>query len=235
MRLIAPDTNTLSRAYYELSQLGASASGAKEPWPYHPKDQAELLALCCDLSRYDPRLFGILVEFFLKHWRAISPQALRGQYAKMETPQTIAVLAEFLKEAETDPELRYFAEYLQRGLKPVPFQLFYRDLYAPGGKLSQRSIEESLAEFKRWGFLSREAPTIDVFQKISIGSYDADSRRNILRKLFSEKGELRLNDYLQALRGGITRQQALKDLQQIARLRGSKRGPGARWALKRSK
>jgi len=235
MLVAPPDTETLSRAYYELSRLGAQASGEKSPWPYQPNSTEELLALCAELSRYDPRLFGILVEYLLRHWREIRPQDLRSHYAKMATPQCVAVLAEFLKSADPGPEVKYFVEYLQRGLSPVPFQLFYKDLYAPGGKLSKRSIEESLAEFKKWGFLSRERPTIDVHKKTSVGSLDADSRRNILTKLFEEKGELRLGDYLKAVHEGVTRQQALSDLKKIAKVAGSKRGPGARWVLKKVK
>ncbi len=235
MLLSPPDTDTLSRAYYELSRLGAAASGEKTDWPYDPKSKEELIALCADLSRYDPRLFGILVEYLLKHWQEVSPQALRAQYPRMNTPETVAVLAEFLKGAGVDDERKYFAEYLQRGLRPVPPQLFFKDIYAPGGKLSRRSIEESLAEYKRWGFHSRETPTIDVYKKTALGSFDADSRWNILHKLFEERPELRLGDYLEAVRGSITRQQALNDLKKIARVAGSKRGPGARWVLKKIK
>ena len=230
-----PDEKTLSRLYYELAKLGANSSGAKEPWPYRLSSQEELLALAADLSRYDPRLLGILVEYFHKHWKELRPQILRDCYPRMAAPQTLAVIAEFAKHADPGPESRYFMEYLQRGLKPVPAQLYFRDLYSPGSALSKRSIEESLAEYKKWGFLSRESPTIDVFRKRSAGTLDAASRRNILRKLFASKKELQLADYLKALPHPVTRQQALLDLKEIAKLRGSgRRGPGARWVLKAS-
>lgn len=227
-----PDEKTLSRVYYELSQLGAQASGAKEAWPYHPNSNEELLAIAAELSRYDPRLLGILVEYFHKHWRKIRPQMLRECYPRMSAPQTLALIAEFAKIAEPDPEARYFMEYLQRGLKPLPSQLYFRDLYSPGGALSKRSIEESLAEYKKWGFLGRESPTIDVFRKKNVGSLDASSRRNILRKLFETKKEIRMADYLKALPHPVTRQQALLDLKEIARLRNRSFGVGARWVLK---
>jgi hypothetical protein len=230
-----PDEKTLSRAYYELAKLGAKASGAKEAWPYHPNSSEELLALAAELSRYDPRLLGILVEYFHNHWKEIRPQALRDCYPRMNTPQTVALIAEFAKRANPDHESRYFMEYLQRGLKPLPSQLYFRDLYSPGGALSKRSIDESLAEYKKWGFLGRESPTIDVFRKRSVGSLDADSRRNILRKLFESKKEIRMADYLKALPHPVTRQQALLDLKEIARLRNPTFGVGARWVLKTGK
>ncbi len=235
MLLGPPDEKTLSRVYYEMAKLGASASGAKESWPYRPSSAEELLALAADLSRYDPRLLGILVEYFHKHWREIRPQWLRECYPGMGTPQTIAVISEFAKAAATEEESRYFMEYLQRGLKPVPTQLYFRDLYAPGGTLSKRSAEERFSEYKKWGFLAREAPTIDVYRKQSAGTLDAASRKNILRKLFNERKEIRIADYLKALPHPLTRQQALLDLREVARLRKPGRGPGARWALKAGK
>ena len=118
-----PSPKHLSRMYYELSQAGAHCSGEKLPWPYHPKNLEEKLVLAAEMTRHDPRLLGILIEFFLNHWEKVSPQLIRKNYSKMETPQTMAVVAEFAKEATNQKELTYFMEYLQKGLKPVPFQL----------------------------------------------------------------------------------------------------------------
>ncbi|MCE9625442.1 MAG: hypothetical protein K8R69_08340, partial [Deltaproteobacteria bacterium] len=217
---------------FELAKLGANCSGEKKPWPYKPHDQEELLALAAEMSRFDPRLLSILAEYFMLHWREISPQKLRACYDKMETPQTLAVIAEFVKAAAGDPELRYFADYLQKGLKKLPFQLYFRDLYVPGGELSRRAADESLSQFKKWGFFARESPSVDVFKKVSVGSMDAASRINLLRRLFQTKKSLSLRDYMGALQHSISRQQALQDFAKIAALRGGRQGRGARWVLK---
>ena len=231
-----PSEKHLSRMYAVLALLGASSSGENFPWPYGKTNESErMIALAAEMSRYDPRLFGILVEYFLKHWQKLIPQKIRKYYPQMETPQTMAVIAEFVKSATDDAETLYCMDYLQRGLKPVKPQLYYRGIYSPGGKLSQRAVEESLAQYKKWGFLAREAPTIDVYRKKTVGHLDRDSRLNILRRLFAEQKRLKLADYLRALNGNISRQQALKDISSIAKLHHSQKGRGAFWVLHKNK
>ncbi len=227
-----PDENQLSRMYFELSQIGANCSGENLPWPYQPKTKEELLALAAEMSRYDPRLLGILVEYFVGHWKEISPQNLRSFYRQMETPQTVAVVAEFSKEAVDDREGRYLAEYLQRGLKPVPPQWYFRNLYTPGGTFAKDAAEENLAQYQRWGFFAREYPTVDVFKKTPVGRMAPPGRRNLIRRLFEKKKFLSIGEYLAALGNTISRQQAIQDLRKIAKLRKGAKGRGAKWVLK---
>ncbi len=227
-----PSDKHLGRAYYELAQIGAQSGGAQSSWPYHPKNREELLALGAEMSRYDPRLLGILVEYFLNHWNDVVPQRLREWYPKMESPQTFGVIAEFVKEADASPEILYFMNYLQDGLSPVASQLYFKNLYTPASPLSQRSAEESLAAYKKWGFLARERPTIDVYQKKTVGFMDKNSRVNLLKRLFKDKHEITLKDYLQALKHPLSRQQALLDLKAIAQLQKNGRGRGACWMLR---
>ncbi len=224
-----PNEKYLLRMYYELAQKGAQCVGEKNKWPYQPKNHEELLALAAEMSRYDPRLLGIIVEFISKHAYQIHPQRLRNYYLKMETPQTIAVIAEFVKSATSNTELIYLMDYLQKGLLPIPTQLYFKNLYAPGGKMMQQAAEESLAQYKKWGFLALESPTIDVYTKKTVGHPDANSRRNILKRLFEEKKEIRMKDYLECLGRKISRQQALKDLESVSQLKG--RGRGAVWGM----
>lgn len=224
-----PNEKHLSRLYYELAERGAFCIGEKKAWPYHPKNLEELLALAAEMSRYDPRLLGILVGFISKHASQIQPQEFRNFYRKMETPQSIAVIAEFVKSSTSNAELNYLMDYLQKGLHPTPIQLYFKNLYTPGGKWMQRAAEESLAQYKKWGFLALESPTLDVYTKKTVGHPDASSRRNILKRLFKEKKQIRMKDYLERLGGKISRQQALKDLERLAELKGH--GRGAVWEM----
>lgn len=229
MLLSPPNEKHLTRLYFELSQAGAHCMGEKADWPYVLKNLESLLALSAEMSRYDPRLLSILSDFFTKHFLQIRPQRLRSYYAKMQTPQTIAVIAEFAKQTSSNPELTYFMDYLQKGLQAVAIQLYFKNLYSPGGKMMQRASEESLAQYKKWGFLALESPSVDIYQKKTVGYPDADSRRNILKRLFQEKKEVRMKDYLNRLGGKISRQQALKDLESLAILEGH--GRGAKWVM----
>ncbi len=224
-----PNENHLQRIYYELALQGASCVGEKKSWPYSIQNIEELIALGSEMSRYDPRLFGILVEFFAKNISKINPQQLRNYYPKMETPQIVAVIAEFAKQGSSNKELNFLMDYLQRGLQAVSTQLYFKNLYSPGGKMMQRAAEESLAQYKKWGFLATESPTLDVYTKKTAGYPDIFSRRNILKRLFEKKKEVRMKDYLECLGGKISRQQALKDLGNFANLKGQ--GRGAVWKI----
>lgn len=229
-----PTAKHLSRMYYELAQEGASCSGEKYPWPYRLQSREEKLILAADMTRWDPRLLGIFVEFLLKNWRHVQPQILRQYYSQMKTPQTLAVVAEFCRAATSEKEIQYYCEYLQKGLRKVSDQFYFKGLYAPGGKLGQAAADKSIKEYKKWGFLAREAPTIDVYSKKTVGRLDTVGRINVLTELFKVQSELSLGDYLHALKYGISRQQALADLKKIAQLKKGTRGRGARWKIKKS-
>jgi hypothetical protein len=123
-------------------------------------------------------------------------------------------------------------EYLQRGLKAVPTQFYFINLYAPGSKLSQRAAENPIAQFKKWGFLARETPTVNAYQKKTVGHLDRSSRFNVLQGIFKKKKEISLNEYRTATGHSISRQQALQDLKTLAKLKRGTKGRGARWVLK---
>ena len=219
-----PTEAHLSRMYHELARLGASCVGAKRGWPYEPESSEELLALACDMSRFDPRLLGILVDYLSNHWAEINPAKLRQFYAKMKTPQAVAVVGEFLLANARTEEIQYFVSYLSAGLRPVETQFYFYNLYAIGGGLAERATEEGIYEYKKWGFLACERPG-------RFGSFDPASRKNILRRLFEKKGEISLKDYLSALLFSISRQQALLDIKSSGIAEPAGRGRNARWKM----
>lgn len=226
-----PTTAHLARMYHELAKIGAASAGANRPWPYRISSKEELLALACDMSRFDPRLFNILAGYFIAHWQEINPTALRGLYKKMECPQTVAVIGEFLTEVADDSEADSFAKYLMSGLKAVPPQFYFHDLYAPGGKLAERAVEEGLYEFKKWGFFACERPVTDMKEKGTSGTLDIASRRNILRRLLQDKKEIVLSDYLAEVNDSVSRQQALIDIKSSGLAQSHGSGRGAKWKL----
>jgi hypothetical protein len=225
-----PTEDHLARMYYELSLLGASAVGAKKRWPYTPNGMEDFMALAADMSRYDPRLFCLLVSFIHANWKKIDPLVLRMKYASMRTPEAIAVIAEFLIALpEISREEYYFLEYLQRGLKPVAQQFFYQHLYSPGGSMGERAVEAPLREYKKWGFLACESPILDEATRRTAGTRDAHSRKNILIRLLAQNDSIGISDYLEALENKISRQQALLDVRSIKGIKRIGRGRGARW------
>ncbi|MFH1874862.1 MAG: hypothetical protein ABH859_06735 [Pseudomonadota bacterium] len=228
----SPTNNHLNRIYWELARAGAECVGAKQKWPYKEiADKEELIVLAAEMSRYDPRLFNILVGFLIENWSKLNPFKLRSYYTQLEWPQTLAVLAEFLKGNQTDNEAIFFAEYLQAGLKPISLQFYFINLYVPGGNLAKRALEEGLLEFKKWGFLACERPTIDLKTRKTAGLLDPASRRNLLCRLLGKKPEITLKEYLQALNYSISRQQALLDLKASGKVKSMGKGRSAKWKL----
>lgn len=226
-----PTIKHLSRMYFELARIGANSAGEKVPWPYDSalKSKEKLLAFASDMSRFDPRLFEILVVFFLNHWSEINPTLLRNCYKEMKWPETVAVICEFLRSVSKDDELTYFADYLSTGLRPSSTQFYFHDLYSPGGKLAQIAAEEGIAEFKKWGFLSAIRPVIDTKDRKTAGQLDTVSRKNILKRLLTEKPVIGLKDYLKAVHFTITRQQALLDLKTSGLAISTGKGRSAKW------
>lgn len=218
-----PTDGHLSRIYYELARFGANSAGARVPWPYKIYEREDLIALACDMSRFDPRLVDILVDFFANHWHEICPTKLRGAYDRMQSPQTVAVICEFLKEKIGSDEVKYFAEYLMAGLKPADPQFYFHNLYLPGGRLAQRAAEEGVYEYKKWGYLAAEYPVA--------GTFDFASRKNILIRLIRVHKTISIGDYLKEVGQTISRQQALLDIKKCGLIKLEGRGRGARWRL----
>lgn len=227
--IIAPTTAHLSRAYYELAQLGARAAGAQRAWPYRPTAPEELLALCADLSRYDPRLLDILVEFWARTWQDWHPIRLRAAMRTMTCPQSVGVLMAFLTTIHLDTECLWYGEYLARGLRPVPTQLYFHHLATPGGAVMDRIVMEGLAEFRRWGFIANHRPTIAQANKQTIGHYDRHARHHLLQQWLHKQPRITIREYLGLVHHSISRQQAYLDLQSDPDIRPEGRGRGARW------
>lgn len=165
-----PTEGHLSRLYFELRRFGASCVGINYPWPYRPQNREELFCLACDMSRYDPRLVTVLVNFLFARWSAFNPVQIRNLFSNMRTPQTVAVITEFiLSMVSTESEKRFFCRYLQMGQKPLPLQYYFHHLYVPGGYLAERAVESSLAEYKKWGFLATAGPVHPAVSPVFVG------------------------------------------------------------------
>ncbi|MDO8643450.1 MAG: hypothetical protein Q7S00_00595 [bacterium] len=232
MKFSAPTTDHLQRFYYELGTKGARSVGAKKKWPYPPLDRENLFCLGSDWSRWDPRLLQILVDFGSQKWSELKPQLLRHLSVSMLTPQTLGVVVSFIKSSDPkNEESILFWNYVTAGLKPVATQFYFRELYLPGSDLAERAAQESLEEFKQWGFLARERVIIDAATRQTVGNWDQASRLNILRRLFKNRGEIQISDYLEEIQESISRQQALLDLKALPADQKGK-GRSASWVLK---
>ncbi|MCC7538873.1 MAG: hypothetical protein IT379_21790 [Deltaproteobacteria bacterium] len=229
----APTASELERLYHELAAIGAPSVGRRAPWPYRPRSAEQLVALATDMLRYDARLLGILVQLLVERWRGLHPTRLREELARCRWPQALLVALEFVRLASDDVELRHWCDYVSAGwLRVEPAERFFLDAERPGSRTHARKLGRNLAPYARWGFIATERPSADAFRKRPLGRYDARTRRDILADLVAAPRSvgLSLAEYLDAVDGSISRQQALLDLR-AAGLRPSGTGPGARWVV----
>lgn len=227
-----PSVHDFERLYYELAKIGAPSIGAQRAWPYRFKTKEELLALALDMTRYDPRLLGILIIYFKNLWNSLNPLHFRQEILKCETPQVMGVIGEFVKKETKDKEVYYFFEYLTKGLSRVSWQLFFIGTYPFGSPQMERGEKRGLKEYKKWGFLSSEKPVVDLKTKRQAGSFDQKSRLQILDSMLKRNRRITLKDYLEAIDHTITRQQALIDLKSVKGLKMRGHGRGAFWSHK---
>jgi hypothetical protein len=229
--LLHPPTQAeLERLYFELAQVGGTSVGQKRPWRYRSTSFEALLALAGEMLRYDPRLLSILVQLLLARWQDVRPQLLRGELRTMRWPQALLVALEFAKEASSDSEFRYFADYIAAGFETVqPAERFFMDAERPGSRIAERRMGRNLAGYSRWGFVGSERPIADPVTKRALGRYDAQTRHAILRELIERRGALSLAEYLDAVDHAISRQQALADLRRNPELQVQGHGRGAKW------
>lgn len=229
-----PTQAELERLYYELARVGAPSVGRRRPWAYRPRTREDLVALAGEMLRYDPRLLTILLQLFLTRWDALNPVTVRRRMAEMRWPQALLVALAFVRLAASDPELKRFVDYLSAGWRPVQAaERFFFGADRPGSRLAARNLGRNLAPYARWGFIGTERPVADLATKRTVGAYDRQTRRQILRALASSRGEFGLADYLEAVDRSITRQQALSDLRSLTGLEPVGHGRGARWHRRR--
>lgn len=226
-----PTQNDLQRLYYELSALGVRTLGDCCDWNYDKNSSPEkLLCLAAEMSRYDPRLFSSLVEYFYFNFTRHNPLVLRQHLLAMAEPQTLLVIFNFVARAHPDAEAKYMIDYLARDFKPIDDQIFFKGLYHPGSFLMWRAASESLEEFSSWGFMGRERPVIhrDGERQV-LGHWSVAARLNMAKRLQERDGHLTLSTYLIAVEHSISRQQAGQDLKKSRcfKMRGS--GRGAVW------
>jgi hypothetical protein len=222
----------LARLYHELGRLGARAEGRRAPWRHGAPAPEELLVLAAQAARRDPRLLWVLVELLATSWERFHPLLLRRAARRARWPAALGVALEFARAAARDEELDDVAAFVMAGLGPAGGERFFLGTRAFAGELARRDVEESLAEYRRWGFFGREVPFAKELGTAARGTLGPAERRNLLRRLAGRPGGVTLASYLAALEGRASRRQASRDLAGAAFLVRAGRTRGARYQLR---
>jgi hypothetical protein len=223
----------LPRLYHELGRLGARAQGRAVAWRFGRPPPEELVVLAAQAARQDPRLLWVLVELLARDYERLDPLKLRRGLARARWPAALGVALDFARRAARSSELDDVAAFVMARVGPARGERFFLGTRAFAGALARRDVEESLAEYVRWGFFSREEPLAKELGGALHGTLARRERMNLLRRLAERQGTIAMRDYLAALRGRASRRQASRDLATapfLARLGATR---GARYRLAR--
>lgn len=221
----------LARLYHELSALGARAEGRRVPWPHGGASPEEVVVLGAQAARHDPRLLWVVVELLARDYARFNPLALRRAALRARWPAAVAVALEFARRAAGSTELDDYARFVSAPITPAPGERFFLGTHAFAGRLARRDAEESLAEYKRWGYLGREEPFSKELGARARGTLGRPERLNLLRRLAERRGAVTFGEYAAAVGGRVTRRQLSRDLQDAPFLKREGRTRAARYVL----
>jgi hypothetical protein len=223
----------LPRLYHELAAIGARAEGRRVPWRFGHPSPEELAVLTAQAARQEPRLLWVLVELLARGYERFDALKLRRALARARWPAALGVAFEFARRAARSPELDDVAAFVTARTTPASGERFFLGTRAFAGELARRDVEESLAEYRRWGYFSREEPLAKELGTVARGTLGPRERMNVLRRLVERQGEVTLGDYLAALRGRASRRQASRDLATAPFLARTGATRGTRYRLAR--
>ncbi len=215
------DARQLERAFTALER--------REPWAHGSPSPEELVVLAAQAARQDARLLWVTVELLAREYATLNPLALRRAALRARWPAAVAVALEFARRAAGSVGLDDYARFVTRPISPAPGERFFLGGHAFAGRLARRDAEESLAAYKRWGYLGREEPFSKELGTRARGTLGRPERLNLLRRLAERRGTVTFGEYAAAIQGRVTRRQLTRDLQEAPFLRREGRTRGARY------
>jgi hypothetical protein len=221
----------LARLYHELAAIGARVEGRRRPWRFGRPSREELVVLAAQAARREPRLLWAIVELLARSYEGLDALALRRAALRARWPAAVAVALEFARRAARSEELDDWARLVTVRIRPAAGERFFLGTRAFSGAQSRRDAEESLAEYKRWGYLGREEPFAKELGSVARGTLAPGERMNLLRRVAARTGSVTLGEYLAALKGRASPRQAQRDLAAAPFLERRGRTRAARWVL----
>ena len=187
--------------------------------------------LAAQAARYDARLLWVAVELLARNYAEFDPLKVRRAAQHAQWPAAVGVAFEFARKVAQSREFDDYAGFVTSPLSAAAGERFFLGAHAFGGSHARRDAEESLAEYKRWGFFGREEPFAKELGTTARGTLERAERLNILRRLAVRRGHVTFSEYFAALRGRASARQASLDLAGAAFLVKEGRTRGASYRL----
>jgi len=180
-------------------------------------------SLFCQWTRFDPRLAEICVQYISESWKKINPIELYQAFEKQPWPNVVGVLLEFseklvfLESPEESDLFQLWKQLITKRLKKSNWEQFFIGQRRIAGQMMLDDARFSLAEYQKWGYLSRE---ILLNKKIeNTHSYSLQTRQQILKALVESSPRITTDAYWNALGQSISRRQAERDLRSCSLLK----------------
>jgi hypothetical protein len=229
---VPSEARELARLYHELAAIGARVEGRRYAWRFGQPSPEELVVLAAQAARHDARLLWVVVELLAREYPRMNPLALRRAAQRARWPAAVAVALEFARRAAPSKELDDYAAFVTAPVAPARGERFFLGAHAFGGAHARRDAEESLAEYKRWGYLGREEPFSKEMGSAAHGTLARPERMNLLRRLAERRGDVTFAEYFEAVRGRVSARQASRDLRDAPFLEKEGRTRDARYRLR---
>jgi hypothetical protein len=187
--------------------------------------------LAAQAARHEPRLLWVTVELLAREYGRLNPLLLRRAALQARWPAAVAVALEFARRAAGSAELDDYARFVTAPIAPAEGERFFLGGHAFAGALARRDAEESLAEYKRWGYFGREEPFSKELGARARGTLGRTERMNLLRRLAERRCSVTPGDYAAAVRGRVTARQLSRDLRDAPFLEKEGRTRGTKYRL----
>lgn len=174
------------------------------------------LAFWSQWSRFDPRLGEQWISHLSRYWKEISPLAFREALLAQPWPAAAGVLLEQAALIGKTSDKRLFRTWkncVMSGIEPAPHEQFFIGLRAFAGEEMRQDCLQTLKPYRRWGYFGREILLNKAQSRQGRSTWiSASVRRKTLSALLAKHDRIRVQDYIDALEGAISRRQAQLDL-----------------------
>lgn len=182
-------------------------------------------ALYARWARFDPRLAELWVLAVKTNWRELAPVVFREENLKLPIPATVGLLLEHVSVLLSDETERVlfglWKKVIQFEVPLATHENFFIGVreFASSGMV--QDAEQSLKVYLKWGFLGRDM-LVNKFSERQAAQpktyLDASRRALILNRLLKTRRPFRIEDYIQACGGAVSRRVAQKDLENHPRV-----------------
>lgn len=193
-----------------------------------------LVALYSQWIRFDPRLGEILVQYISLNWKKINPLDLNKEVLVQPWPASMGVVletAELIIDSQEVGKYRLWKELCMSDIKPADYELYFYLNYKIAGKRMMRDAKYPLDVYKKWGYLAHDL-LLNKAASVERTLISKERRMEMLKSILRQREQITVSDYIQELKGAVSRRQAERDLLSLPNVKAKGFTKGRVYTLK---